>query len=136
SIESNGGNVTVVVRASVPMKPFPDGVLAGALSPRQIAEKARAQPREAALFFENGAVARWYQQNGWNYPVKGQFSSGLGSIQQYFEAHGLARPPKVEISETEVVLQARAGQPLRHQLEVRTEENRAVYALAASNQPW
>src|SRR5262249_35188219 len=111
-------------------------VLAGALSPRQVAEKARTNPRDAAVFFENGAVARWYQQNGWDYPVKGPSSSGLGAIQQYFEAHGLARPPKVAISETEVMLQARAGESLRHQLEVRTQEDRSVYALASSNQPW
>src|SRR5207245_2626506 len=31
---------------------------------------------------------------------------------------------------------ARAGEPLRHQLEVRTQEDRSVYALATSNQPW
>ena len=41
-VESNGGTATVIVRAEVPVKPFPDGVLAGARSPRQIAEKAKA----------------------------------------------------------------------------------------------
>ena len=33
-LESNGGTVTVVVRVLVPVKPFPEGVLSGALSPR------------------------------------------------------------------------------------------------------
>src|SRR5262245_45180497 len=43
SIESNGGEpVTVVVRADVPVKPYPGaGVLAGGRSRRQLAEKAR-----------------------------------------------------------------------------------------------
>ena len=48
-IESNGGNVTVLVTAEVPAKPFTEGVLAGAKSPRQVAEKAKAAPKEAAV---------------------------------------------------------------------------------------
>src|SRR5262249_31223991 len=32
-VESNGGTTVVVVRAEVPVKPFPEGVLAGARSP-------------------------------------------------------------------------------------------------------
>src|SRR5262245_44670230 len=51
-IESNGGTATMVVKAQVPVRPFREGVLAGALSPRQIAEKARSAPREAAALFE------------------------------------------------------------------------------------
>src|SRR5205823_2814137 len=39
TVESSGGSVTVEVRALVPVKPFPDGVLAGCVSPRQVAEK-------------------------------------------------------------------------------------------------
>ena len=49
TVESNGGTQTVVVTAEVPVKPFPDGVLAGAATPRQIAEKAKAAPKEAAV---------------------------------------------------------------------------------------
>src|SRR5207248_2488493 len=72
SIESNGGTATVQVRVQVPVTPYPSGVLAGATTPRQIAEKAKAQPREAATLFEKGDVARWYRSNGWEYPVKVQ----------------------------------------------------------------
>src|SRR5262249_5008291 len=56
-IESNGGNATIVVRVEVPVRPFSDGVLAGACTPRQIAEKAKANPKEAVPLFENKAVA-------------------------------------------------------------------------------
>src|SRR5262245_11129959 len=51
-IESNGGSATVRVRADVPVKPFGEGVLAGATSPRQIGEKANANPKAAATLFE------------------------------------------------------------------------------------
>src|SRR5438132_2842531 len=46
-IESNGGMASVRVRADVPVKPFAEGVLAGAVSPRQIGEKAHAAPKAA-----------------------------------------------------------------------------------------
>ena len=40
-VSSSGGDFTLVVRVEVPLMPFPDGVLAGALTPRQVAEKAK-----------------------------------------------------------------------------------------------
>ena len=43
-IESNGGNTVVTVRAEAPVKPFPTGVLAGAKSPRQVAEIIEGPP--------------------------------------------------------------------------------------------
>ena len=88
-VESNGGTATIAIRADVPIKPYPDGVLAGALTPRQIAEKAKAQPKAAAPLFEKGAVAQWFKDNGWTYPVQGPSASGLGAVQQFFEAQRL-----------------------------------------------
>jgi hypothetical protein len=136
TVESNGGNFAVTVRAEVPIKPFPDGVLKGALTPRQVAEKAKAAPKEAAAFFENGAVAEWYKSNGWVYPVRGPAASGLGAVQQFFEALGLTPPPKVDISARAVTLEAIAGASVRHVLEVKSPEKRPVYAHATSNAPW
>jgi hypothetical protein len=135
-IESNGGTATVVVRAQVPVKPFPEGALAGAISPRQIAEKAKAAPRDAAILFENGAVERWYKDNGWTYPVQGPAASGISAVQQFFEALGLTTPPKVEISERAVHLRGNAGDKIEHALKVQTQEKRPVYAHATSDQPW
>jgi hypothetical protein len=135
-IDSSGGPAEVTLRFNISVRPFPQGVLSGAVSPRQIAEKAKAHPKDAAPFFENGSVARWYKENGWDYPVKGAVTSGLAAIQQFFEAHGLARAPKVGINQNQIVLMGAPGETIRHQLEVRTQEKRSVYALASSNQPW
>ena len=55
----------------------PFGALAGARSPRQVAEKAKANPKESAALFVSGGVAQWYKENGWQYPVKGQSAEGL-----------------------------------------------------------
>jgi hypothetical protein len=135
-IESNGGTTTVLVRAEVPVTPFPDGVLAGATTPRHVAQKAKKAPQEAARLFEQGAVVRWYQQNGWTYPVRGPGATGLGAVQQFFEALGLTKPPKVEVSERMVYFSGRVGDRLEHVLKVRTRERRPVYASATSDQWW
>jgi hypothetical protein len=135
-VESNGGNSTVVVRCEVPVRPFAEGVLAGAKSPRQIAEKAKAAPKEAAVLFEKGAVADWYKANGWIYPVQGPSAAGLGAVQQFFEALGLTAPPKVEISERSITFHGEVGQRLSHTLEVKAQEKRPVFAHGTSDQPW
>jgi hypothetical protein len=135
-VECNGGSYIVVVKAQVPVKAFPSGALAGAKSPRQAAEKAKANSKEAALLFESGAVADWYKSNGWTYPVQGPSASGLGAIQQFFEALGLTAPPKVEISTNRIDLSGSAGDQLTSAIEIKTQEKRPVYAHATSNQPW
>jgi hypothetical protein len=136
SLRSSGGEATVLLRGHAPVTPFAAGILKGCMSPRQIAELARLHPREAAEFFESGAVEKWYRANGWSYPVTGPASSGLGAIQQFFEALGLAKPPRVELSISRVSWQGRAGESLRQSIEIRTAEKRNVFAVAHSNQPW
>jgi hypothetical protein len=135
-LESNGGNFIVTVHVLVPTKPFPEGVLAGAVTPRQLAEKAKANQAPAAALIESGAVARWYEMNGWAYPVQGPNASGIAAIQQLFEALGLVKAPKVELDEPAIALAGRPGERLEHVLTVSTSENRPVYAHASSDQPW
>jgi hypothetical protein len=135
-IDSNAGAATVSVRAEVPVKPFPDGILSGARSPRQMAELAKQHPKQAVPFFENGAVAEWYHQNGWAYPVPMPPASGLGGIQQFFETLGLTPPPKVAISVPAVALQGEIGDRVDYALEIKTDERRPVYAYGRSDQPW
>ena len=135
-VDSNGGTVTVSVRADVPITPFPEGVLAGAHTPRQIAEKARAHPKEATLLFEKGLVAKWFTKNGWTYPVQGPAVAGLGGVQQFFEALGLAKAPKVQLKTPSIQLQGDPGQTLTAAIEVGTSEKKHVFAFALSDKPW
>ena len=135
-LESNGGSVAVIVRLSSPVKPFPEGILAGAQSPRELASKAHHAPKEAAALIENGAVARWYQANGWEYPVPGPAAGGLAAVQQFFEALGLVKTPRVELSEDAIHLQGRPGEKVEYTLAAITQENRAAVAHAKSDQPW
>jgi hypothetical protein len=135
-LESNGGTITVAVRVHVPVKPFPEGVLAGAQSPRQLAHQAKESPKEAAVLIENGAVARWYSANGWTYPVRGPAASGVAAVQQLFEALGLVKPPRVELSEDAIRLRGAVDQKVEHTLAVITNENRSVIAHGTSDQAW
>jgi hypothetical protein len=136
SIDSNAGNVTVSVRADVPITPFSDGVLAGSHTPRQIAEKARAHPKEAAVLFEKGLVSKWFTKNGWTYPVQGPNVGGLGGVQQFFEALGLAKPPKVGLKTPSLQLKGDPGQTLSASIEVSTQEKKHVFAFAVCDRPW
>jgi hypothetical protein len=136
TIASSGGNAVVRVLADVPIRPYPEGVLAGARSPRELAEKARDHPREAAELFAGGGVARWYADNGWIYPVQGSAAGGVAGVQQFFEALGMTRPPQVEISATSIHLLGLPGERLEHTLQLSTPEKRLIYASASSDQPW
>ncbi|MGE3798750.1 MAG: protein kinase [Thermomicrobiales bacterium] len=135
-IKSNGGEAQVPVRAVVPPTPFAEGVLAGAATPRQLAEVARSFPRDAAMLIESGKVERWYESNGWTYPVQGPRATGMGALQQYFESVGIARSPSLSVSEEEVRLVGRPGASVSHTLSLTTPEKRYVYAFAESNRPW
>jgi hypothetical protein len=135
-LETNGGTITVLVRLQVPVRPFTEGVLAGAQSPRQAAHKAKAAPKEAATLIESGALLRWYQSNGWVYPVRGPAATGVAALQQYFEALGLVKPPQVELSEDLITLRGWPGEKIEHILAVITQENRNVVAHGVADEPW
>ncbi len=135
-VETNGGTAEVRVRLFAPVRPFPEGVLAGATSPRQLAEKAREAQNEAAVLIASGAVARWYESNGWVYPVAGPTATGPAAVQQLFEALGLARPPRLELGEESVELRGRPGEKVEYVLSVVSQENRPAVAHGASDQPW
>jgi von Willebrand factor type A domain len=135
-VATNGGEAVVEVVAQVPPVPFREGPLAGATTPRQIAEKAKANPRDAAPLFSGGAVARWYAVNGWTYPVEGEAADGLAAVQQFFEALGLSSPPRLVLSEPSLSLAGAVGSSIAHTLRLSTSEKRPVYARATSDQPW
>jgi hypothetical protein len=135
-IDSNGGRVTVAVRGTIVIVPFPDGPLGGATTPRELADKCRQHPRDAAALFETGAVARWYVANGWDYPVRGALAGGVAAVQQFFEALGLVRPPRVELSRDAVRLEGTEGERVEEAFVVRTAEKKPIYAWATADRRW
>jgi FHA domain len=135
-VESNGGLQTIKIELSVPILPFPRDILQGAVTPRDLALKAKQFPKEAALLFEQGAVSEWYRNNGWTYPVEGPSGSGLGAVQQFFEALGLTKPPRVQISDERFAYKGMTGDVIAGRLKVTTPDKRPVFAHAWCDQPW
>lgn len=138
-IDSNanpGEPILVTCKADVPITPYPDGMFAGAVTPRVICEKAKAKPKDAAPLFEHGDIARWYASNGWKYPVQGPIMSGMGAIQQFFEALGVGKPPKVEFNPKSLDLNGAVGKTIDAVIEVTTPDKKVVYGWATCDQPW
>ncbi len=136
AVESNAGNFTITIKIEVPPIPFGDGVLSGAMSPRQIAEKAKANPNGAVPLFESGTVAKWFAANGLTYPVQGPTAPGTAGVQQFFEALGLAKPPKVDFAAKPIEFEGTPGKTYDIPLTVSTQDKKHVYAYATANQPW
>jgi len=136
TVSSNGGTVTVLIRAEKPVKPFAKGPLAGAKTPREVASKAKANAKDVSPYFENGDIEQWYTINGWTYPVKVPAASGVAAIQQFFEALGLTKPPKVDIAQQKIALSAAPGERLTASIEVSTEEKKPIFAHVTSSVPW
>jgi hypothetical protein len=135
-LDTNAGKATVLIRVEVPPIPFAEGVLAGSLSPRQLAEKAKANPAEAAPHFESGAVSRWFVANGLQYPVQGPTAPGMAGVQQFFEALGLAKPPKIDFAPPPLEFAGDPGQTFETTLDVSTPDKKLVYAYLSSEEPW
>jgi hypothetical protein len=136
AIDSNGGTYTITVRADVPVKAFAGGLFEGATTPRQVAEKAKANAKEAVPFFADGRVAAWFQSNGWTYPVQGPLMPGTGAVQQFFEALGVARPPQVRVNPPSFQLEGKPGKLVQFTVEVVSNERKLVYGWAACDCPW
>src|SRR5262249_906688 len=119
-----------------PNRTAANGVLGGAKTPRELASKAKANPQEAAILFEQGAVRAWYESNGWTYPVQGTQASGKGAVQQFFDALGLTKPPRLEIDTERLQCEGKVGERLTKHVTISTQEPRVVYAEGWSNQDW
>ena len=93
--------------------PFTRPPFQGATSPRGMAERMRTNPKLAVPLLESGEVQRWFEANGWKYPVPGTPARGVGAVQQFFECLGLSKPPPVALSESEMRFQVTAPEVAR-----------------------
>src|SRR3989442_6335718 len=99
TVITNGGIVEVPVSLEMAAVPFHRPPFAGAASPRELAERMRAQPKAAVPLLESGEVARWFTANGWVYPGPVATARGVAAVQQFFEGMGLSKPPPLERSQ-------------------------------------
>ena len=124
------------VRLDVAALPFPQPPFQGTVSPREMAERMKNQPKLAVPLLENGEVAHWFALNNWTYPVQGAPARGVAAVQQFFEGMGLSRPPVVQWDKDTLHFTCEPSQVLSGQASLRTTARKWVYASAESDAPW
>jgi len=136
TVVSNGGIIEVPVRLELAAAPFTRPPFQGASTPRDLAQRMLTNPKLAVPLLENGEVAKWFNANGWSYPVPGATARGVAAVQQFFECMGLSKPPPLQLSEREMRFECRTPEVMRGQVTLRTSTRKWVYALVDSNAPW
>lgn len=133
---TNGGIVEVPVRLDLVSVPFPRPPYQGVTTPRELAERMRAQPKPAVSLLESGDVERWFNSNGWAYPVQGPTAKGVAAVQQFFEGMGLSKPPPLQLSQNEFQITCNHPEVVKSQVTLRTSSKKWVYAQISSDAPW
>jgi hypothetical protein len=136
TVITNGGIAEVPIRMDVGAVPFPRPPFAGASSPRDLAERMRAQPKQAVPLLESGEVQHWFLANGWAYPVVGPVAKGVAAVQQFFEGMGLSKPPSLALSESGLHVTCLPPEAVRAQVTLFTTAKKWVYAQVESDVPW
>jgi hypothetical protein len=136
TVVTNGGISEVPLRVDITALPFPLTPFQGATSQRDLAVRMRTNPKQAVPLLETGEVRKWFESNGWSYPVAGEAARGVGAVQQFFECLGLSKPPPVSLSDSERVFQLTAPEIVKAQVELRTATKKWVYAQIYSDVPW
>jgi hypothetical protein len=136
TVITNGGIVEVPVTFDLAAMPFTRPPFQGAATPRDMAERMRAQPKAAVPLLESGEVARWFTANGWVYPVPVATAQGVAAVQQFFEGMGLSRPPLVQLSETELSYLCVPPDVIQGQVTLQTNVKKWVYANVEADVPW
>jgi hypothetical protein len=136
TVITNGGIVEVPVGVDIVVQPFSRQPFQGVSSPRELAERMRAHPKQAVPFLESGEIAAWFAVNGWAYPVSGHKANGIAAVQQFFEGMGLSKPPTVKLVEENLQLFCEARERVLGQVTLRTEARKWVYAKADADVPW
>jgi hypothetical protein len=81
-------------------------------------------------------VARWFETNKWGYPVQGRTAPGMAAVQQFFECMGLAKPPRVQLSESETRFTCIHPETISGKVVLHSPEKKWVYGHADSDVHW
>jgi hypothetical protein len=136
TVITNGGIVEVPVSLELAAYPFPRAPFEDAGSPREMAELMRKQPKAAVTLLESGEVRRWFEANGWTYPVSGPTAPGVAAVQQFFEGMGLSKPPALQLSEDQVHFTCVHPEVVRGNVALRAGTKKWVYAYSDSDASW
>lgn len=136
AVMTNGGTAEVPVTFDLAAIPFSQGILAGCLSPRDLAARMKDAPKQVAPLLEKGDVERWFTINGWHFPLQGPIASGIAAVQQFFEGMGLSKPPPLTVTPSQLDFTCKVGTTQTGEIKIETPAKKWVYAFAESDVPW
>ena len=136
-VVTSGGVAEVPVRLRVGRQAVSEGPVSGGAHAARIGGKdARTHPKHAGPMLEAGDIERWFAANNWDYPVQGPIAKGVAGVQQFFEAMGLSRPPKLQLSQKELRFTTHYPDTVRFQVAMQTSSRKWVYGQVSSDRPW
>ncbi|MSQ95556.1 MAG: hypothetical protein EXR98_13495 [Gemmataceae bacterium] len=136
TVVTNGGVVEVPLRMDLVAQAYAKAPFQGVRSQREMAEKMRSAPKAAVPVLESGDVQRWFELNGWLYPMRGTPIKGVAGVQQFFESMGVSKPPVVQLSKKEIRVTCKYKETARAQVALQTAAKKWVYANLSSDSPW
>jgi hypothetical protein len=136
TVITNGGVSEVPAVLDLLSIPFAGAPFQGAATPRELAERMRLAPKQAVPLLESGEISRWFQGNGWAYPVSGVPARGVAAVQQFFEGMGLSKPPEVRLSEDKLEYTCVTPEVVAGEVTLETTSRKWVFAQVDSDVPW
>ncbi|MCS7016615.1 MAG: zinc ribbon domain-containing protein [Gemmatales bacterium] len=137
-VETNGGTVEVPVDVEVGAIPFAHEPFRGIADPKYLASQMRLRPKDAARLLQQGVVRQWFEQNCWIWPVAGDPAPGIAAVQQFYEALGVVKPPRLEIEPAQLqwTLSSDAQEPLARTVVYRSPDPKWVYGRITPGVSW
>lgn len=134
-IRTNGGmsELPVQVDVSVPGIAFHGFSVT---DPQHLARVMLDNPKQAAKWFNDGSIQELFAREGWGFPIVGPLASGMGAVQQYFEALRLSSTPKITVDPDDVSVVCEHGDCVTRSLTLSASTKKWVYAFATSDAMW
>lgn len=134
-VRTNGGSVEVPVQVDVSVRGVPfQG--AHVTDPQDLAKVMLASPKVAARWFAEGYVQRLFEQEGWDFPIRGPLAPTLGAVQQYFEALKLSHIPRVSLDAAGFDITCEFPEVVTRAITLSTTSKKWVYAFVESGALW
>ncbi|HEX3149876.1 MAG TPA: hypothetical protein VHR66_17500 [Gemmataceae bacterium] len=134
-LRTNGGTIEVPVQIDQSIRGVPfQGFHVS--DPQDLAKLMLARPKQAAKWLADGSVRKLFQQERWDYPVRGPLAPSLGAVQQYFEALKLSQVPRIALDAAGFDITCEWPEIVTRAITLSTGSKKWVYAFVDSGALW
>jgi hypothetical protein len=134
-VRTNGGTVEVPIQVDVAVRGVPFQGF-HVTDPQDLAKVMLGHPKAAAKWLAEGYVRKLFDQEGWDYPLKGELAASLGVVQQYFEALKLSHIPRVSLDAAGFDITIEYPEMVTRAITLSTTSKKWVYAFVESGAMW